>query len=346
MNSALNNWSEGLNDAFSYKSIVQAGFVAIVPKLPQFPKLREEGMTIKMKNRGILKQMRKSKASYLMLLPYLILFALFTLLPVLSAVMLSFTNYNFFESPTFIFLGNYQRLFLADDVFLIAFKNTMLIAAITGPLSYIICFLLAWAINDFSPAVRAILTTVFYAPSISGAVYMIWQLIFSSDSYGVINSFLMNFGFKNEPILWLQDSRYVLAVVIIVSLWLSLGTSFLAFIAGLQGIDRSLFEAGTVDGITNRWQELWYITLPSMKPQLMFGAIMQISASFSVGDVTQNLAGLPSVDYAAHTLVNHITDYGNTRFEMGYASAIATILFILMVGVNKLVQKLLNKMGN
>ena len=289
----------------------------------------------KLKTNGILKQIRKNKISYLMLSPYLILFALFTLLPVLSAVVLSFTYYNFFESPTFIFLANYQKLFLADDVFLIAFKN-----------SYMICFLLAWAINDFSPVVRAILTTVFYAPSISGAVYMIWQLIFSSDSYGIINSFLMNFGFKNEPILWLQDSNYVLTVVIIVSLWLSLGTSFLAFIAGLQGIDRSLFEAGTVDGITNRWQELWYITLPSMKPQLMFGAIMQITASFGVGEVSQNLAGLPSVDYAAHTLVNHITDYGNTRFEMGYASAIATILFILMVGTNKLVQTLLNKMGN
>ncbi len=298
------------------------------------------------KKSELLKQMRKSKISYAMLSPYLLLFMLFTLLPVLSAVFLSFTYYNFLEAPTFIFLSNYQKLFLADEIFLTALKNTLLIAVITGPLSYAICFLLAWAINDFSPIVRAILTTVFYAPSISGAVYMIWQLIFSSDSYGIINSLIMNLGFKNEPILWLQDSKYVLAVVIIVSLWLSLGTSFLAFIAGLQGIDRSLFEAGTVDGITNRWQELWYITLPSMKPQLMFGAIMQISSSFGVGEVSQNLAGLPSVDYAAHTLVNHITDYGNVRFEMGYASAIATILFIMMVGTNKLVQTLLNKLGS
>lgn len=281
-----------------------------------------------------------------MLSPYLILFTVFTLLPVISAVVLSFTYYNLFEQPHFIFLSNYQRLFLADEIFLIAFKNTLLIAVITGPLSYAICFMLAWAINDFSPIIRAILTTVFYAPSISGAVYMIWQVIFSSDSYGIVNSFLMNLDLIDQPILWLQDSKYVLTVVIIVSLWLSLGTSFLAFIAGLQGIDKSLYEAGTVDGITNRWQELWYITLPSMKPQLMFGAIMQISSSFTVGEVSQNLAGFPSVDYAAHTLVNHITDYGSVRFEMGYASAIATILFVMMVGTNKLIQSLLNKIGN
>lgn len=295
---------------------------------------------------GILSQIKKSRVSYAMLAPYLLLFIVFTLLPVIAAMVLSFTYYNLFEAPRFIALTNYQKLFLSDDIFAIALKNTLLIAIITGPLSYAVCFMLAWAINDFSPMTRAFLTTVFYAPSISGAVYMIWQIIFSSDSYGIINSFLMNFNIIDQPILWLQDSRYVLTVVIIVSLWLSLGTSFLAFIAGLQGIDRSLFEAASVDGITNRWQELWYVTLPSMKPQLLFGAIMQISASFSVGDVSSNLAGFPSVDYAAHTLVNHISDYGNIRFEMGYASAIATILFVMMVATNKIIQKVLTKIGN
>ena len=187
---------------------------------------------------------------------------------------------------------------------------------------------------------------MFYAPSISGAMYMIWQVIFSSDSYGYVNAVLMRLGILNDPVLWLEDSHTVLAVVIIVSVWLSLGTSFLAFIAGLQGVDKSLYEAASVDGITNRFQELWYVTLPAMRPQLMFGAVMQITAAFGVGDVSANLAGLPSVDYAAHTIVNHITDYGYTRFEMGYASAVATILFLMMVGSNKLVQNLLRKVGN
>ena len=290
--------------------------------------------------------MAKKRVCYLMVGPYLLLFLLFTVIPVIMSIGLSFTYYNLFETPRMVFLDNYRGLFISDDVFLTALRNTLLIAVITGPLSYAACFLLAWMITDLPPLLRALLTTVFYAPSISGAMYMIWQVIFSSDSYGYVNAVLMRLGILNDPVLWLEDSHTVLAVVIIVSVWLSLGTSFLAFIAGLQGVDKSLYEAASVDGITNRFQELWYVTLPAMRPQLMFGAVMQITAAFGVGDVSANLAGLPSVDYAAHTIVNHITDYGYTRFEMGYASAVATILFLMMVGSNKMVQNLLRKVGN
>lgn len=291
-------------------------------------------------------RMRKSKVSYLMLAPYMTLFIVFTVAPVLFSMGLSFTSFNLFEAPRFGGLDNYRTMFLHDDVFMIALRNTMVMAVITGPVSYAACFLLAWMITDFKPFPRAVLTTIFYAPSISGAVYMIWQIMFSSDSYGYINSIFTTLGIINDPILWLEDGRYILTVVIIVSLWLSLGTSFLSFIAGLQNVDRTLYEAGSVDGITNRWQELWFITLPSMRPQLMFGAVMQITTAFGAGDVSARLAGLPSVDYAAHTIVNHITDYGYTRFEMGYASAVAVILFILMVGSNKLVQRMLRKVGS
>jgi multiple sugar transport system permease protein len=247
--------------------------------------------------------------------------------------------------PRFIGWDNYTRLFLNDDVFMIALKNTLLFAVITGPISYLACFIFAWIINELSPKIRAFMTLVFYAPSISGNVFFIWQIVFSGDSYGYLNGILMRIGIILEPIQWLQDERYVLAVVIIVQLWMSLGTSFLAFIAGLQTIDKTIVEAGAVDGIKNRWQELWFITLPSMRPQLMFGAVLQITASFAVAEISMQLAGFPSVNYAAHTVVTHLVDYGTIRFEMGYASAIATILFIIMVGTNKLIQKLLRKVG-
>ena len=291
-------------------------------------------------------RLKKDSVSYLMMAPYLTLFIVFTVIPVCYAIGLSFTSFNLFEAPRFLLLDNYRTLFLHDEIFLKALKNTLVFAAITGPVSYAACFMLAWMITDFSRAPRAILTTIIYVPSISSAVFMIWSIMFSSDSYGYINTVLTRLGILNDPVLWLEDTRYVLAVVIIVSLWLSLGTSFLSFIAGLQNVDRTLYEAGAVDGVTNRWQELWYITLPSMRPQLMFGAVMQITAAFGTGDVSARLAGLPSVDYAAHTIVNHITDYGYTRFEMGYACAIAVILFIMMVGSNKLVQKMLRKVGS
>jgi len=249
------------------------------------------------------------------------------------------------EFPTWAGWDNYARLFLEDEVFLISLKNTLIFSVITGPISYIASLVFAWIINEFSPKLRAFLTLIFFAPSISGNIFFIWLIIFSGDAYGYVNGFLMRIGLIFEPIQWLQDPTYMLAIVMLVQLWLSLGTSFLAFIAGLQNVDPTLYEAGAIDGIRNRWQELWYITLPSMRPQLMFGAVIQITTTFAVADVSMAIAGFPSVQYAAHTIVTHLIDYGTIRFEMGYASAIATILFLIMMLTNLLVQKLLRKVG-
>ena len=285
------------------------------------------------------------KHSYVLMAPYFTLFFLFTILPVLISIAISFTYFNMLEFPRWVGWDNYARLFLEDDVFLISLKNTILFAAVTGPISYVACFVFAWLINEFPPKIRAFMTLIFFAPSISGNIFFIWLIIFSGDTYGYANGFLMKIGLIYEPIQWLQDPKYILAIVMLVQLWLSLGTSFLAFIAGLQTVDRTLYEAGAIDGIRNRWQELWYITLPSMKPQLMFGAVIQITTTFAVADVSMALAGFPSVQYAAHTIVTHLIDYGTIRFEMGYASSIATILFILMMTTNLLTQKLLRKVG-
>ncbi|MBD2867060.1 carbohydrate ABC transporter permease [Paenibacillus arenilitoris] len=291
------------------------------------------------------KELNRSKHYYLLMSPYMIIFFLFTVIPVALSLGLSFFYFNMLEFPRFVGWQNYSRLFLNDDIFMIALKNTLMFAVITGPISYFACFVFAWIINELSPKARAFMTLIFYAPSISGNVFFIWLIFFSGDSYGYLNGFLMKTGFLLEPIQWLLDEKYILPIVMIVQLWLSLGTSFLAFIAGLQTIDKTLIEAGAVDGIKNRWQELWFITLPSMRPQLMFGAVMQITASFAVADISIALAGFPSVNYAAHTVVTHLMDFGTIRFEMGYASAIATVLFFLMIGSNKLTQKVLRKVG-
>jgi multiple sugar transport system permease protein len=189
------------------------------------------------------------------------------------------------------------------------------------------------------------MTLVFYAPSISGNAFLMWLIIFSGDIHGYLNSFLISAGIIDNPILWLKDTDYIIWVIIIVQLWLSLGVSFLAFIAGLQSVDKTLFEAGAIDGVKNRWQELWYITLPSMKPQLLFGAVMQITTSLAIAEVSMQLVGFPSVQYAGHTIVTHLIDYGSTRFELGYASAIATLLFLIMMGANLLVRSILRKVG-
>lgn len=294
---------------------------------------------------NVWRELKKNKHYYILMSPYMLIFFAFTVVPVIFSIVLSFFYFNMLEFPRFVGWQNYSRLFLNDDVFMIALKNTLLFAVICGPISYIACFLFAWIINELSPKVRALMTLVFYAPSISGNVFFIWLIIFSGDRYGYLNGFLIKFGFMLEPIQWLTNEKYILPIIMIVQLWLSLGTSFLAFIAGLQTIDKSLIEAGAIDGIRNRWQELWFITLPSMRPQLMFGAVMQITSSFAVADISVALAGFPSVNYAGHTIVTHLMDYGTIRFEMGYASAIATVLFAMMLGANKLTQRLLRKVG-
>lgn len=290
-------------------------------------------------------EIKRNKTYYFMLMPYFLLFFIFTILPVLMSIFFSFTKFNMLEAPIFVGFDNYMRLFLADDVFIEAIKNTLLLAVVTGPVSYLMAFVLAWLINELPSKLRAFMTLIFYAPSLSGAAFTIWLLIFSGDLYGFANAYLIKFGIIDEPILWLQNPSYSLIILIIVQLWMSLGVGFLAFIAGLQNTDRSLVEAGSIDGIKNRWQELWYIILPQMIPQLMFGAVMQITASFGIGLLSKTLLGFPSVDYSGHTIINHLEDYGVIRYELGYASAIATILFVFMVFSNKFIQKVLRKVG-
>ena len=295
--------------------------------------------------RVAIKKAKRSKMCYAFLAPYAILFALFFIAPVVISIFFSFTYYNVLEAPRFIGLDNYINLILQDDIFLIGIKNTLMIAIITGPLGYIMSFLFAWLINELPRWVRSVAVIVFYAPSIAGNCYVIFSVFFRGDAYGYVNSILMELGIIDAPILWFINPTYMLPICMIVILWMSLGQGFLSFVAGLQGVDRSMYEAGYMDGIKNRWQELWFITLPSMKPMLMFGGIMAITQAFNVFDVTATLCGNPSTDYAARTIVTHLVDYGSTRFEMGYACAIATILFLMMYLCNKAIQSLLRRVG-
>ena len=293
----------------------------------------------------IWKEMKRNWVAYVMVAPYMIIFTLFTVLPVVLSVFISFTDFNMLELPNIVFFDNYINLFFDDDIFLTACTNTLIFAGIVGPSSYLLSFLVAWFINEIPPKIRAVVTLIFYAPSISGQVFMVWQTLFSSDSYGWVNAVLLKYSLITTEIPFFQDASYVMPLCIVVALWTSLGTAFLSFIAGLQGVDRSLYEAGAVDGIRNRWQELYYITLPSMKPQLMFGAVMAITGAFGFGSIVTALCGFPSVEYSAHTIMHHLEDYGNIRYEIGYSSAIAVVLFAIMIGANALVKKIISKVG-
>lgn len=288
---------------------------------------------------------REHKEKYTLMAPFTLVFLVFTFLPVMVSVVLSFTSFNMIELPKFVGFENYINLIAYDSVFLTAVKNTLLLAIVTGPVSYIMCFVFAWLINNLQRNVRAFMTLVFYAPSISGNAYLMWKLFFSSDMYGFFNAWAMKLGLITEPILWFETKENIMPILIVVQLWMSIGVSFLSFIAGLQNVDGSLYEAGAIDGVKNRWQELWFITLPSMRPQLMFGAVMQITSSLSIASLSTELVGFPSVDYAGHTILTHLYDYGSLRYEMGYACTIAMVLFFMMMFINIIVQKILRRVG-
>ena len=294
---------------------------------------------------SLIKEIWHKRINYLFILPFAVIFITFTVLPVAYSIFLSFCQYNVLQPLEFIGIDNYIRLFFEDEIFPTALINTIVMAAVTGPVGYILSFLLAWLINELNPRVRLLYVLFFYTPSISGSLYVIFKVIFSDDANGYLNSILMYFGIIDENIYWLTDTKFMMTVCIITALWMSMGAGFLSFVAGLQGIDRSQLEAGAIDGVRNRWQELWYIILPSMRPQLMFGAVMSITSAFEIGELTQNLCGLPSTDYGVHTMVNHMTDYGYTKFEMGYACAIATLLFFMMLACNNLFQRFLRRTG-
>lgn len=282
---------------------------------------------------------------WVLMAPFLVLFFLFTVLPVLSSIVLSFFSYDTISLPKFNFLDNYLRMFAGDEVFPKAVINTLKFSVVTGPLSYLLAFLLAWLINEFTPLVRTILAFIFYAPALVGGATFIWQIAFSGDSFGYANSVLISLGLITEPINWFKNTEYNTGLLMIVQLWGSIGISFLANISGLQNVNPELYEAGALDGIKNRWYELWYITLPSMKDILLFGAVMQIQATFSIGAVIQALAGYPSTNNSVDTIVTHLADVGTVRYEMGYAAAMSTVLFLMMLVARVVIGKILDALG-
>lgn len=286
---------------------------------------------------------KRNQACYWMMLPFFALFTIFTIVPVVMSFPLGLTSFNLVQFPKFIGLQNFYSLFVNDDVFLIAIKNTLIFAIFTGPFSYVLSFILAWLINEMNPFLKVFFTFVFYAPSMTPSAFVIWQLVFSGDSYGYLNSVLLDLGIITQAAQWLTDTTYMMTVVIIVQLWTSMGAGFLALRAGFQGIDASLYEAGAIEGIQNRFQELFTITIPAMGPSLLFAAVLAISGAFTVGGVGAALCGLPSTNYAVHTVMNHAQDYGSIRYEMGYASAICMVLFVVMLIFNKLIRGVLSK---
>ena len=278
---------------------------------------------------------------YSFMLPFFLLFFTFTIVPVFTALFQSFTQYDMINEAKFVGLNNYKLLLMDDDIFITSLKNTMIFACITGPICFLMSFFLAWTINQMKG--RTLFALGLYAPTVlsSVAISVVWMYFFSGDRYGLINNTLINIGVISSPIQWTTDSNYVLFVIILVQIFMGMGSNLLVFLAGIQNLSHELTEAGKIDGIKNRWEDLRYIVFPQVKPQLLFGAINNIVAAFGVFDIAVSIAGLPSPNYAGHTIVAHLYDYAFIRFEMGYASCIAVILFLITFVFGRIIMRVL-----
>ncbi|MGO4546026.1 carbohydrate ABC transporter permease [Paenibacillus sp. 2TAB23] len=299
---------------------------------PSLERPKPKATALRAKWNRFWREIRRDAFVYLFLAPFLICFLLFIVIPVIMAATLGFTSYDGFGSLRFIGVANYISLFTQDIIFLTkAIPNTFLFALIVGPGGYILAFVFAWLIHQLPIRIRDYYTLAFYAPSMAGGVALsvVWIAAFSGDRVGYFNNFLLGMGWIDSPVIWLQDPKYLLNIMIIVSLWVSFSVGFLAMLAGLQTVNRELYEAGRIDGISSRLQEVFYITIPSMKPQMLFSAVMSIVGTLKAGGISTQLTGMAiTPSYSGHLIINHIDDYAFIRFELGYASAVSVMLLI------------------
>lgn len=297
--------------------------------------------------RTMSKTWRRELEAMFFVWPFVLTFTLFIVIPVIVAIYLSFTYFNTVQAPVFIGLKNYVNLLTQDNVFMMyVLPNTFKFSLLVGPGGYILSFFLAWLLAQIPRRSRTILTLAIYSPSMTAAVAMsvVWLVVFSGDRAGYLNNYLINLGIINEPIQWVQSPHYLMYIMIVVTLWNSMGVGFLAMLAGVLNINPELYEAGYIDGIKNRLQEVWYITIPSMKPQMLFGAVMAVVGTFQAGAIGVQLSGAnPTPQYSGQVIINHIEDYGFIRYDMGYASAVSVVLLIIVYGVSKICWRLFSE---
>ena len=278
-------------------------------------------MTIRLKKRT-----KDMIAGYSFILPTFIGVMTFSIIPIILSFILSFTAWNFAGTPHFVGLKNYMGVF-QDELFWKAFLNTIYYTVLTVPGTLIVALILALAINRID-RVKSFFRSVFYLPVITNsvAVSMVWIWIYE-EKFGVLNALLGVFGIKGPA--WLIQENLVLPSIAIMSIWWGAGYQMLLFLAGLQSISRTYYEAADIDG-ASAFTKLFRITIPLLSPTIFFAGITAIISSFQVFDQAFVMTdGGP--DYASHTLVLHIYRKAFQFMEVGAANSVASILFIMIL---------------
>ncbi|MFA5006522.1 MAG: sugar ABC transporter permease [Candidatus Izemoplasmatales bacterium] len=291
-----------------------------------------------------LKKKKRFNTAYLFVAPYYAVFFTFVVVLIAISAALSLTYYDTINFPSWVGLQNYVTLFTQDADFMqYAFPTTIKYALVIGPGGYALSFFMAWVLAQLTHRVRTVIAIILYSPSLTNGILMsvIWKVVFSGDARGYLNYWLLSLGFINEPMQWLQDSSFIFGIMLFVGIWSSMSVGFLAMLSGILNVNRELYEAAYVDGMKSRWQEVFYITIPSMKPQMLFGAVMALVGTFNASGLASALSGsTPPPQYAGWLIVDHMNDYGFARFEMGYASAISVVLLLVVLVFNRVATRL------
>ncbi|WP_077532532.1 carbohydrate ABC transporter permease [Massiliimalia massiliensis] len=270
---------------------------------------------------------RDSTWAGIFLLPNLICFLLFVLIPIVSAFVLSFMQWDMLSTPKFIGFDNYIRLFTQDEIFIQVLVNTLIFTACSVPMVIIASLLIAMALNQQILG-KKFYRVLIFLPVISSnvVVSVMWKWLLVPD-YGFVNYFLSWFGIAGPN--WLTDANWSMFSIIFVFVWKNIGYYMLIFLAGLQGIPNSYYEAVEMDG-GNAWHKFRNITIPLLSPTTFFVTVMVVIGSFQVFDIVMLMTeGGPG--RSTSVMVHYLYQQAFRYFDMGYATAISYILFIIVL---------------
>jgi putative chitobiose transport system permease protein len=270
---------------------------------------------------------RFSLTPYLFLAPALVIISVFILYPTAAVVYYSFTEYNIVRPPEWVGLQNYERLW-RDPIFWKALSNSFLYLIVT-PTLIVLSIALAIVVNRPLPGVN-VFRALYYIPVISGtiAVGIAWRWLFDTNG-GLINGILVSLGILEQPVQWLAEPAFTLPIAMLLTIWIGLGYYMMVFLAGLQNIPEDLYDAAVIDGC-NGFQKHWYVTLPGLRPQIVFVAVISSLAAIEVfNEIFVITGGLGGILNSGVTMVFYLWRQAFRLQNAGYASAIAMVLLLI-----------------
>ena len=277
-------------------------------------------------------RLNEAKWSYIFVAPAVLLFFIFVVGPLITSFYWSFTEYDAIHAPKWVGLDNYKNIFFNDPRFWKSIRNTIFYTLGVIPPVVVLSLLLAIAV-DQQIRFKNFFKVIYFIPSVTSviALSVIWKWLFAGEKYGLINHILIRVGL--QPVDWLMSPVWTLPAIMIMSIWAGLGYNMILFLAGLQTIPKTVYEAADIDG-ANVFDKFWHITLPLLKPFTVFVVIIGFITSFQVFEriyiMTQSEFGIGGVLDSALTVVAYLYDMGFRKFKMGYASALGYIIFVVV----------------